>query len=431
MPADNPNVLLITTDQQQATALGSLDETFETPNLDRLATSGTQFTGCYSTSPQCSPSRSSLITGQYPHQNGMYTLPEWGPGSLTTNVPSIGRVFHSSGYRTAFIGKWHLGERSPSEYGWETVKNVHETSNPPDGFSTDKETRDLAVSHLSSHDDNPFFLTVSFNLPHPPFMEDNRFADWFAWEDVPLPESFEDDLADKPAFQRDRAADPDEGSLSADDVRDIGYKYRTMTARVDDHIGHILDTLSDQGLDDTTVVVFTSDHGDMQGAHGLNKKGVIAYDEILRVPLIVRVPGRVSKRDRIPDLFSNRSIPATLLDSAGIDAPDPFDTGSVLEAFERTSPPADERIFFEHKYAYWGEHPYRGVRTRRWKFVEYFHDEPNELYDMKNDPHELTNLAEDPAHNETANRLKQQVHSWWQQTGGDTNEWVEPVNYNH
>lgn len=428
MYTSRPNVVLVVTDQQQATALRSLDETFYTPNVDRLAASGMQFTGCHATSPQCSPSRASILTGQYPHQHGMRTLPEWGPGPLDTEVPSVARPFSDVGYRTAYVGKWHLGTTDLSEYGWDITENVHETSNPPEGFLTDKVTRDRAVSFLDSYDeDAPFFLTVSFNLPHPPFIEDEAFSDRFDRDQVPLPESFDDDLEDKPAFHRERASDDEEGNLNADAVRDIGYAYRTMTARVDDHVGHILDTLKANGVDEETIVVFTSDHGDMQGAHQLNKKGVVAYDEILRVPLIVRVPGRDSTRDRIPDLISNRAIPPTLFDAAGIDAPAEFDAESALDAFERESPPDDDRVFFEHRYAYWGDHPYRGVRTSRWKYVEYFGDETSELYDMINDSHELTNLASEPDHADTVDQLRDSLREWWIESGGDDDRWLEPI----
>jgi len=427
MAQTRSNVLLIVTDQQQAAAIGAVDDSFETPNIDRLVASGTQFTGCHSTCPQCSPSRSSLFTGRYPHQNGMRTLPEWGPGPLDTRNPSVARAFRDAGYRTTYIGKWHLGETDLGEYGWETAENVHETSNPPAGFPTDERTCERAVSALSSHDDDaPFFVTVSFNLPHPPFVTDTEFAERFDRDTTPLPESFTDDLAGKPSFQRERAND-EECALDEDAVREIGYQYRTMVARIDDHVGRILDALERSGLGEETVVAFTSDHGDMQGAHRLNKKGVIAYDEILRVPLVLRIPDRTSKRDRIPDLVSNRTIPATLLDAAGVDAPSAFDAESVLDALGRRSPPDDERVFFEHRYAYWGEHPYRGVRTARWKFVEYWWDRPNELYDVTHDPHEMTNLAADPDHAETVTRLQREVKRWWDETGGDEEQWLRPV----
>lgn len=426
--ADRPNVLLICTDQQQARALGVEDETFRTPNLDRLADRGVRYTGCYTTSPQCSPARSSLVTGQFPHQTGLYSL--WGGygAPLDTELPSVGRQFRDAGYHTAYIGKWHLGgddtEGHLAAMGWEETRNVHPVANPPEGTPADTTTRDETITFLSEYDgEDPFFLTASFNLPHPGFYEDPGFADQFDREDVPLPESFDDDLADKPAFHRERAAELD---LDEETVRDMRYKYRTMTSRVDDHVGRILDELDAQGLRDDTVVVFTSDHGDMQGAHRLSLKGVIAYEEILRVPLLVDVPGRDTRRDVIPDLVSWAAIPGTLLDAAGLPF-DAFEGGSVLPALDRDVPPDDERVFFEHKAAYWGHHPYRGIRTREWKYVENMRDDTDELYHIAEGPHELHNLSGNEAYADTEARLRDEVYQWWEQTGGETASWLGPL----
>lgn len=425
MATDRPNVLLLLTDQQQARAIGAVDDSFVTPNLDRLADSGTLFTGCHSTHPQCSPARSSLVTGQYPHQTGMAELPDWGPGPLDPDLPSVARPFRDAGYETAYVGKWHLGEDTVEDFGWEVTRNVHETSNPPEGTPGDTTTRDETIEYLSARDDeSPVFLTASFNLPHPGFYEDIGFADWYDREDVPLPESFDDDLADKPDFHRERALGS-EGGLAEADAREMRYKYRTMVSRVDDHVGRIFDALEAAGLREDTAVVFTSDHGDMQGAHRLAKKGVIAYDEILRVPLIVDVPGRESRRDRIPDLCSLAAIPGTLLDAAGLPT-DGFEGGSLLSALDRTAPPDDERVFFEHHYAYWGFHPYRGVRTRDWKYVEYLRDDTDELYRMGQDPYEIENRSGDPECAAVRSRLRDAVRQWWDDTGGDEAEWGTP-----
>lgn len=422
-----PNIVLIVTDQQQARAIGAVDSSFRTPNVDRLVDEGVQFTGCHATCPQCSPSRSSLLTGTYPHQNGMYALPEWGPGPLDPDYPTIGRTLRGEGYNTAYVGKWHLGETDLEAYGWQDWCNVHETSNPPEGFETDRVTRERTVEYLDSYEESdPFLLVSCFNLPHPPFLEDEEFAGWFDCSSVPLPRSFDDDLRNKPAFQRERATD-EEGNLDESDAREIRYRYRTMVARVDDHVGQILDAVERRRSDRDTVVVFTSDHGDMQGAHRLNKKGVIAYDEILRVPLVVNVPNRNSKRDVIPDLVSLRSIPSTLADAAGFGDDAPFEGESLLAHFDRESPPEGERIFFEHKYAYWGEHPYRGVRTRRWKFVEYLTDDEAELYDMRADPTETTNLVGRPEYDSEEKRLRTMVDRWWDETGGDEEQWTRPL----
>jgi choline-sulfatase len=355
----------------------------------------------------------------------MYTLPQWGPGPLDPSTSTVAHPFRDAGYETAYVGKWHLGG-AVNDFGWETAANVHETSNPPEGTPADTTTRDAAIEYLDAYDGtDPFFLTASFNLPHPDFYEDPGFSDWYEREAVPVPESYHDELNDKPAFHRERARGL-EGNLTETDVRDIGYKYRTMVSRLDDHVGRVIDALRRNGLRDETIVLFTSDHGDMQGAHQLNKKGVVAYDEIVRVPLVIDVPGRTSRRETIPDLCSLADIPSTLLEAAGLST-DTVGGESLLSAFERTAPPDDEIVFFEHKYAYWGEHPYRGVRTRQWKYVEYLTDNTDELYHMTDDPHELHNLAGDPEHAKIEAELRKQVRSWWERTDGDEETWNAPV----
>jgi choline-sulfatase len=426
--SDRPNVVLLLTDQQQAGALGAVDDGYRTPNLDRLVDDGTLFTGCHSTHPQCSPARSSIVTGQYPHQTGMYTLPDWEPGPLDTGVPSVARAFRDTGYETVYVGKWHLGEDTVEALGWDRTANVHETANPPEGTPGDTTTRDRAIEYLDAHDGRtPFFLTVSFNLPHPGFYEDPGFADWYDREAVELPANFDDNLADKPEFHSERALECGGGELLTEAaVREMRYKYRTMVSRVDDHVGRVLDALAANDFREDTVVAFVSDHGDMQGSHRLSKKGVVAYDEILRVPLVVDVPGRESRRERVPDLVSLADLPGTLLAAAGVPRGG-FPGGSVLDALDRESPPDDERVFFEHKYAYWGEHPYRGVRTRDWKYVQYFEDPTDELYHVSEDPGETTNHSGNPEYEGHERRLRDSVRAWWDRTGGDDEQWTEPV----
>lgn len=423
---DNPNVVLLITDQQQAQALGAINDSYETPHLDELAADGTVFTGCHCTYPQCSPSRSSLVTGQYPHQTGMYTLTGWSPGPLDTDLPSVARSFQQAGYETVWGGgRWDLGTENITDFGWRYTRNVDVTGTPgPAGAARDEITMEESVDYIRHHGtEDPFFLTASFNLPHPEFFEAEKFTDRYHRDSVPIPENFEDDLSDKPAFHRQRASDLD---LTQQDVREIGYQYRTMVSLVDDYIGRILRELEAQGIRDETIVLFSSDHGEMLGAHGLSKKGVLAYDEILRVPLIVDIPDRQSERERIPDLVSNAAIPGTLLDAAGLPY-DAFDGGSLLPALDRSAPPENDAVYFEHKYAYWGEHPYRGVRTADWKFVEYLTDDTDEFYHIAEDPLELDNLAGTPAVSANETRHRELVQEWWDRTDGDAEFWASSL----
>jgi choline-sulfatase len=203
--------------------------------------------------------------------------------------------------------------------------------------------------------------------------------------------------------------------------------YRTMVARVDAFVGRLLDALDDRGIREETVVAFVADHGDMQGAHGLAKKGCLPYEEVLRVPFLLDVPGRTPSREVVPDLVSLAALPGTLADAAGVDAS--FEGGSVLDALDRAERPAavgdGERVFFEHRHAYWGSHPLRGVRTPDWKYVEYLGDEGEELYHLAADPGETENLAGERPEAET--RLRGLVEDWWEHTGGDQAAWAGDV----
>ncbi|EMA37179.1 sulfatase [Halococcus hamelinensis 100A6] len=278
--------------------------------------------------------------------------------------------------------------------------------------------------YLREYDgDTPFFATASFNLPHPPYFEDECFQQYYDREEVSLPTNFNDDLSTKPAFHRERAK-AEECDLSEDEYREVAYRYRTMVSRVDAYIGVVLDTLRSEGLYDDTVIVFTADHGDMQAAHGLNKKGVLAYEEILRVPLVVHHPQLDIERNVIPDFVSTAAVPGTIVEAAGESVSQAFTGGSLLPTMERSSPPDDDRVFFEHNVAYWGHHPYRGVRTPDWKLVEYPKDGEGELYDMQTDADELTNRYNDPDYITVREALENTIERWWNATDGDMDDWI-------
>ncbi|MFB6146672.1 MAG: sulfatase [Halobacteriaceae archaeon] len=432
MPDQGPHVVQILTDQQQAAALGAVNDSYHTPNLDRLADSGTLFTNCYTTHPQCSPARSSLVTGQFPHQTGVYTLPYWGGYPLDPESHSVGREFDEAGWDTVWTGKWHLGGDNLEPLGWESLPAAPDEPGDEDVNSRvggDRRVADRAVHYLRDHDhDEPFFLTASFRLPHPAYLEADDVADHYDEDEVPVPENFDSDLGDRPDYLAERAAELD---LSEDDARELQYQYRTMVSQVDAYVGDILDELEAQGVREETVILFASDHGDMTGAHGISHKGSIPFEEILRVPLLVDVPEGVDAGPRaggtVEDLVSLAAVPGTLLDAAGLDVDPAFEGGSLLDVTRRDAPPETDRVFFEHKYARWGHHPYRAVREDDWKYVQHLgeNDGEEELYDLDADPGERENLAGDPDQAERLARLRGVVDGWWEATGGDVRDWVE------
>jgi arylsulfatase len=428
MSENQPNVLLILTDQHQVRALGAVNEEFHTPALDSLAADGTLFSNAYCTHPQCSPSRSSLVTGRYPHQTGVRTLSNWGPYELDPESNSVGTTLQDVGYETMWAGRWDLGAENITGLGWEFTRNVDLTGSQGDkALKRDRTTATEVQRYLKEYNStNPFFVTASFNLPHPVYFEDEEFSEYYDRNNISIPTSFDDDLSGKPPFHRERA-NHSECQLTEDEVREIRYRYRTMTSRVDSYIGEILDTLRDEGLYEDTVVIFTADHGDMQGAHRLNKKGVVAYEEILRVPLIVRHPELEVARNTIPDLVSNAAVPGTIVDVANALGSEKFEGGSLIPAMRRSEPSSNQRVFFEHNFAYWGHHPYRGIRTQEWKYVEYPKDDTAELYNLTTDPDEMTNLYSDSDCADIVADLDAELEAWWTSTGGGTVEWeTEP-----
>ncbi|MFB6146832.1 MAG: sulfatase [Halobacteriaceae archaeon] len=432
MADDGPNVLQILTDQQQAAALGAVNDSYHTPNLDRLADSGTLFANCYTTHPQCTPARSSLVTGQFPHQTGVYTLPHWGGYDLDPESHSVAHAFGDAGYDAVWTGKWHLGDHNIEALGWDRFDTVPKFRDDPDlntRVDHDRRTTERAIEYLDERDDDrPFFLTASYRLPHPPYLEAESVADHYDEDAVPIPESVDSDLEDRPDYLAERVADLD---LDEAEIREMAYQYRTMVSQVDAYVGRLLDALEERGLREETVVLFASDHGDMTGAHGFSHKGAIPFEEVARVPCLVDVPECVDGRPRaggtVEDLVSLAAVPGTLLDAAGLDVDPAFEGGSLLDVTRRDAPPETDRVFFEHKYARWGHHPYRAVREDDWKYVQHLgeNDGEEELYDLDADPGERENLAGDPDQAERLARLRGVVDGWWEATGGDVRDWVE------
>ena len=389
------NVIMISTDQQRADAIGLVDASYVTPNLDKLVRRSVRFASAISTSAQCSPSRATWMTGKFPHQVGVYNIghildpEEWG----------IAKEFNKNGYETAYFGKWHLG-LSPADHGFQIIDYRTDgmelngaNSDPRFHSFKDAESTAQALNYLEDYDGSKrFFMKLNWYMPHPnapvdhPFELIERYTEQFPLQQMPVPDSFyADDLTTKPPFQRKRASEG-QSKLTEEIVRRDAQRYRTMVALMDSYLGLIMDKLEAKNMLDDTVILFTSDHGDMQGAHRLRLKGVLPYKELYNVPLILYLPNSIAERTVIPDLVSTAAIPGTLLDAAGLAVPKECEGGSLLSVLQRTEPPSDEHVFFEHYKAYWGYHPFIGVQTASWKYVYYLEEEIEELYDLEKDP---------------------------------------------
>lgn len=309
-----PNVILILSDQMQYRRQGRLDPESSTPHLDGLAEAGVDFSHCFVSNPQCTPSRTSLLTGLHPHEAGVMT--NYGffdhAGHVDDTHDTVGQAFARAGYRTAYFGKSHLGFPL-QRLGYDVVEDHGEVVG---GLAeVDRSIAADACDFIrSAPPDRPFFLTVSFHEPHPPFELVPGFEP--AQESFARPASMRDLLDGRPEFQLRRQRS-DEGAMTEGRYDDEVRRYLSMIAHLDSLVGDIVAGLREAGAWDDTVVAFTSDHGDLMGAHGMRLKGTLPYDELFRVPLIVK---GVDSPDLgvVDDLVSNVAIPATLLDLAGV-----------------------------------------------------------------------------------------------------------------
>lgn len=425
-----PNVLLIVPDQLRAQSLGCMGcSDIRTPNIDKLASEGVLFKNTFANTPVCCPARAILLTGKYAHKNGMKA----NDLRLRESETTIAEILAARGYRTGFIGKWHLdgGVRLPGfvppgprrqgfDY-WAASECSHEHFKPryflddprpivENRFETEVWT-DRAIEFLRSTEDRPFFLVVAPGPPHDPYGAPEAYMKEY--------ENLEPKLG------------PDYvPGIRGAGIKEIRAYYAAITA-VDSAIGRLIGALAELDLAENTIVVVTSDHGDMLGSHGMRLKRK-PYEESIRVPGIVRYPakakpGRVSRA-----LWSHVDFAPTLLKLCGVDVPGDMQ-GADLSAEIAGSPALNggsavrgtpESVFFQIFLPFAGDGTpgaWRGVRTERHMYAR---TEKSSwlLYDLENDPYELKNLVDDPASTNIKERMDKILIDTMRRTG---DSWAE------
>jgi arylsulfatase A-like enzyme len=420
---NRPDIAILLTDQQRADTIGVAGTPgVTTPTLDRLAREGVRFTHAFCPTPQCSPARAALLTGRFPHRTGVMgnvagseDVPAGQSPPLDPAIPSLGRRFANAGYEAAYFGKWHLGGTA-ADHGFD-VDNADRTP--------DKTLADQVVTFLDRKQPNdkrrtPRLIVVSWINPHDIYhIRRDEQRDFPIHPQVSAPESLVDDLADKPLPQRHYLAE-DQGKplreYTVTDWRRYKSFYHHLTEQVDEQIGKVVEALRRNNAQ--TLIVFSSDHGDLGGAHGLPFKGPAMYDELIRVPLTITWPGHIKPAVR-NELVSLIDILPTLCDLADIDRPDGIDGRSLRPLITQgasSDPSWREAVYGE----YYGKQnwrvPIRMVRTGRWKYVRYL-DDGEELYDLQFDPHELHNLAGHERFVHRKQKLVTQLDRWIQRTG--------------
>lgn len=443
----SPNVVLIMTDQQNVNTLGCYGSIASTPHIDRLAAEGVRFDRHYVTSPLCVPSRGSLWTSRYPHQTGVMVNDEARPIALPDSEVTLGDVAREAGYQTAYFGKWHLGRERIPQHGfqewWTHLRGSYEQyleesgqihldpakdrltqrGDVPFELAHDTQVTNHAIEYLrrASQRPEPFLCIVSLRAPHDPYI--GPFSKYYNPADIPIPVTAWEPFTHKPQSQLRgvprqwfKSWVGEQDSLEATRrLQEVIAGYWGLVRLIDVNVGRILDEIQALRLDETTVVAFLSDHGDMMGAHGLFAKGLFLYEETTRVPLIMRWPGHIPGGRVVDALTSMVDVVPTLLDLMA--APQPrCMMGESMRQLWDFGYNRREAVFMEvfESYGYWG--PVLGVRTERYKYSWYLGDD-DELYDLPNDPYETTNLAEHKDMRDVVIGLRSQIARWLRETG--------------
>ncbi len=462
---DRPNIVLIVTDNQSEKLLGAYGNTdIRTPNIDAIAADGVTFTHAFAASGVCSPTRATIMTGLMPSQHGVHNampsefgVDDWNAIEEFRNLP---QTLGDAGYSMAMIGKYHLGVPFESQLGfgeWVTFATGHTTSFHNVEVIDNGDTYRLEDEHLTDYwsrkavdfvntqsDDQPFFLYLSYNGPYnlPPLVLEppkNRHADYYTANVPEFPQepvnpslrrlaieysNVEALLAERDQWWYDENDNPDEATAKVEDA----WPWQTIDAlnnptamihlasqmsMIDDGVGAVLEALADNGFDENTIVMFTSDQSSAFGQHGLWGNSSYAephpaYMENMRVPLLVRLPSSDGAGQTSNAIINQVDLFPTILDLVGMG--DVAIAGSTGRSF---APTLRGEVQFELDAGYFEYITVRVIATQGWKYVKRLFGDPPELYDLIADPEERVNLAADPRYAETVDALDQQLTDYF------------------
>lgn len=469
-------MLFLMTDQHRIDTLGAYGNPLTvTPNLDRLAASGTLFRRTYTPTAICTPARASLLTGQQPFRHKLLANQERNVGyneDLAPGTFTFPEALLDHGYACGLIGKWHIGtERNAASYGFagpdlpgwhnpvdhpdyqayltehgypsvetsDEIRGVYPNGSPgnllaarlhqPVGATFEAYLATRAIEMLRDYADRyartglPFFLELSFFGPHLPYLLPNEYFDRIDPALVQLPASVAETFEGKPAVQREYSAHWAFDTLSEAESRKLIAVYWGYVSLIDAQVGRVLTELDELGLSDDTAVFFTADHGEFTGSHRLHDKGPAMYEDIYRIPGLLRVPGeKPSVRE---ELVLLTDFTATILELAGADPRPAVDSRSLLPLVRDEDVEWPDEVVGE----FHGHHfPYaqRMLRTECYKLIVN-PESTNELYDLSSDPNELINRYHDPRMVEVRDRLVQRLYVLLRDRGDNFYHWMTSV----
>jgi len=479
-----PNILFIMTDDHALAAIsaykGFLAEVAPTPNIDRIANDGMRFNNMFCTNSICGPSRASILTGKYAHVNGFFK--NEGGGDFNGAQQTFPKLLQKAGYETAVIGKWHLGT-APTGFDYYKVlfnkegqgsyfDPVFEMANDSiveekGKFSTSVIKED-AINWLKNRKDDtkPFMLMYQFKAPHRPWDPGPGYEAYLSEVTLPYPATFNDHYKGRKAAKdswmridghmnrKDVKIKPPSGLTEEEliawnkygnndgefwtpdpkmtDQERKNWKYQRyvkdylrVVKGVDDAIGEMLDHLEKSGLSENTIIVYTSDQGFYLGEHGWFDKRFM-YEESMHMPLLIKYPKKIKAGSVNNDLVLNVDYAPTLLSLAGIEIPNDMQGKSFVPVLEnKTKAPFRDAVYYHYyEYPYWHNvQPHYGIRTDRYKLIHYYYDVDEwELFDLENDPNEMTNIYNTKENSELVTNLKNRLAALKKETKMDMSD---------
>jgi arylsulfatase A-like enzyme len=469
-PATRPNIIFIMTDDHAAHAIGAYGSRVnKTPHLDRLAREGGLLSHVFATNSICTPSRATVLTGQYSHLNGVTVFNRF-DSSRTT----VARLLQQDGYHTGMIGKWHLGSDPVGFDHWEILPGQGRYHDPVFYTASSEKTytgqyvtdviTDLSIEFLENRpDDRPFFLMMHHKAPHRPWEPSDTYADRFAAQRIPEPVTLWDTYATRtdalheneqriasdltrhdlklpppPDLEGQARGEWSQAAPTAVTIERDGkpvtltgealvrWKYQrymqdylATVQSVDDSVGRVLERLDKLGLAKNTMVVYTSDQGFFLGDHGLFDKRFM-YEESIRMPFLIRWPARIAPGSSSDALALNIDFAPTFLEAAGLPIPGEMQGRSLLSLLDGQPPPDWRTSMYYRYYHDPGDHNTRahyGVRTRTHKLIYFWKKDQWELFDLVNDPYELHNLYGEPGQAELTRAMQEELAKLKRESG--------------
>ena len=445
-----PNIVFILVDDLRWDELGCAGHPYvRTPNIDRIAREGAMFRNAFMTTPLCSPSRASFLTGQYAHTHGITDNVD--RSAASQRLVTFPFLLRQTGYETAFIGKWHMGNDDSPRPGfdrWVSFKGQGTYIDPDinedgrevkrSGYTTDV-LNEYAVKFIERPHDKPFLVYLAHKAIHPEVKQNNdgsvdlsaaerfipapRHQDAFAGKTIPRRPNYGRAPTDKPVLQRQIGSLPPLGPATVTTDEAILGRQRTLLA-IDEGVGEILKALERSGQLDNTIIVFTSDNGYFYGEHGLSVERRLAYEESIRLPLLVRYPKLIKQSTVRDELALNIDLAPTLLELSGTALPANTQGRSLVPLLKGSRPEWRSsfliELYSDNVFPRIVKMGYKAVRNQRWKYIHYLElNGMDELYDLKTDPYEMTNLISEPTAKKALNEMKRELERLLNDKTGD------------